>query len=244
MPTSIHCPACNRLLRMPEEYLGRSVQCPGCQLTFTAGADAGEMPSVLPSRREPETERIPFVQRAHDDEDQPWTGRRSPGGRDEDYQADLPRMGRRPPGADHRDEDSSRRHRAARRDRAQAAIAGPANALRITGIAGLVLGVVALLWSIFYGFQDDYWAVVMGISRIFLSIGSICWAGSVLVGALKMKNFEAYRSVKISCIVALFPCNPAWLAGLPLGIWGLRVLNESDVRDVFDEEAGYGTWWH
>jgi hypothetical protein len=227
---------------MPEEYLGRSVKCPGCQLTFTAGADTGETSSMLPIHREP-ADPVPFVQPARDDEDMPWTGHRSPGGRGEEYQADLPYLGRRPPGED-RDDSWSRRHRTLRRERAQATIAGPAKALQLTGIVGIVLGVLALLWSIFYGFQDDYWAVVMGISRIFLSVGSICWAGSVLVGALKMKNFEAYRSVKLSCIVALLPCNPAWLAGLPLSIWALRALSQTDVQDVFDEEAGYGTWWH
>jgi hypothetical protein len=36
MPTTIDCPSCHRALRLPDEYIGRPVQCPGCSHTFTA----------------------------------------------------------------------------------------------------------------------------------------------------------------------------------------------------------------
>jgi len=46
----IHCPSCNRQLRLEEHLRGRLVKCPGCAATFTAGGDgAGAMPGEEPA---------------------------------------------------------------------------------------------------------------------------------------------------------------------------------------------------
>jgi len=37
MAEVIHCPSCNRQLRLADDLFGRLVQCPGCAATFTAG---------------------------------------------------------------------------------------------------------------------------------------------------------------------------------------------------------------
>jgi LSD1 subclass zinc finger protein len=43
MPTTLtECPSCNRKLRLPEEALGKQVQCPSCQTTFYTPALAHE----------------------------------------------------------------------------------------------------------------------------------------------------------------------------------------------------------
>jgi predicted Zn finger-like uncharacterized protein len=47
MPSTIHCPSCSRQLRVPDELLGRAVQCPTCGTSFTAGA--GEAPAARPA---------------------------------------------------------------------------------------------------------------------------------------------------------------------------------------------------
>ncbi|MCI0464039.1 MAG: zinc-ribbon domain-containing protein [Gemmataceae bacterium] len=55
MPEVIDCPSCRRKLRLPEELLGRFVQCPTCGQTFAAPAAEAALPSEaepLPAGRE------------------------------------------------------------------------------------------------------------------------------------------------------------------------------------------------
>jgi predicted Zn finger-like uncharacterized protein len=50
MPNTIHCPSCNRELRVPDELLGKKVKCPACSTTFTAsvaGPEAAPPPPVV-----------------------------------------------------------------------------------------------------------------------------------------------------------------------------------------------------
>lgn len=51
------CPQCGRQLRVPEELLGRAVQCPACGLKFTAGerstSDTPAIQEPIPFREEP-----------------------------------------------------------------------------------------------------------------------------------------------------------------------------------------------
>jgi predicted Zn finger-like uncharacterized protein len=57
MPTIIHCPSCERQLRVPDELLGAKVKCPTCNGTFDATNDAG--PAVPPPQPVPRpTERV------------------------------------------------------------------------------------------------------------------------------------------------------------------------------------------
>ena len=55
MPNTIHCPQCNRELRVPDELLGKKVKCPACSTTFTASiaASEAEPPPLTPVGSEP-----------------------------------------------------------------------------------------------------------------------------------------------------------------------------------------------
>lgn len=50
--TQIECPSCGRRLQMPEEALGKQVQCPSCRSTFVAQVRAVEMGGPPPVARE------------------------------------------------------------------------------------------------------------------------------------------------------------------------------------------------
>src|SRR5438067_797773 len=39
------CPACRNKVQLPQEFLGRAVQCPECQHTFIAGGAAARSPA-------------------------------------------------------------------------------------------------------------------------------------------------------------------------------------------------------
>ena len=92
MPIQINCPSCRGAVRVPEELLGKRVQCPRCQVTFVAEVE-DEPPAVAPTTAErPDDAAGPVPQRP-----------RRPGGVDEyddyDYYDDRPR---RPYGRPHR----------------------------------------------------------------------------------------------------------------------------------------------
>jgi hypothetical protein len=62
---------------------------------------------------------------------------------------------------------------------------------------------------------------------------SVVWGIVVTLGASKMKSLESRGSAMMGSIVAMIPCNPCFLLGLPFGIWALVALNKPEVKDVF-----------
>src|SRR5262249_21232293 len=66
MPNTIHCPQCNRELRVPDELLGKKVKCPACSTTFTASVAGpeGDSPPIvgaIPEDRPLESSPAPQV---------------------------------------------------------------------------------------------------------------------------------------------------------------------------------------
>src|SRR5689334_22870923 len=55
MPIQISCPSCKGAVRVPEDLLGKRVQCPRCQATFVAEADEEPRPAP-PTLAEPPVE--------------------------------------------------------------------------------------------------------------------------------------------------------------------------------------------
>lgn len=52
MPIQINCPSCKGAVRVPEELLGKRVQCPRCEAKFVAEADDEEQPAAPPPTAE------------------------------------------------------------------------------------------------------------------------------------------------------------------------------------------------
>jgi hypothetical protein len=66
------------------------------------------------------------------------------------------------------------------------------------------------------------------------AILSACFAALILIGGIKMKQLQGYGLAMAGCILAMLPCgNCLCCIGLPLGIWGLVVLNRPEVKDAF-----------
>jgi hypothetical protein len=49
-----------------------------------------------------------------------------------------------------------------------------------------------------------------------------------------MLRLRTYGLAITGAIVALLPCNPGCLLGLPFGIWALVALAQPDIKDAFD----------
>src|SRR5262245_9569407 len=73
--------------------------------------------------------------------------------------------------------------------------------------------------------QIIYWIVAL--------VGLI-WGAVVTLGGVKMMQLQSRGSVMVAAIFAMLPCNFCCLAGLPIGIWALVVLNNPEVKEAFD----------
>jgi hypothetical protein len=82
MPIVVSCPACQRALQIPEEFFGKTVQCPDCKHTFEAsasstGVQSGPAPTAPPPPKEAVSER-PAAPRWADDDEEHDEGERPP----------------------------------------------------------------------------------------------------------------------------------------------------------------------
>ena len=78
------------------------------------------------------------------------------------------------------------------------------------------------------GFQAGYWGVGVGFPLI-----SILVNFGVIAGAIQMLRLKGFDMAKAGAIAAIVPCSPLCCLSIPVGIWALIVLNQSDVRRMF-----------
>jgi hypothetical protein len=124
--------------------------------------------------------------------------------------------------------------------RARREVAPPALGLLATGAAGLLIwsGIGLLHVSQEVGdFQDRFLPLVI------VGPAVAALAGVQVVGAALMLRLRAYPWAATAAIVAMIPWSPAWLLGLPFGIWACNVLGRPEVTGEFfgdKRQAGSG----
>ena len=110
----------------------------------------------------------------------------------------------------------------------------PANLLLVSGIVGLLLfapaAIIQTLGALF-GSNGPTW-------QLGWSIFASASAWIVILGALKMKHLESRTLALAACILSLLPISPCWIPlSLPVGIWGLVVLNRREITYAFGAVA-------
>ena len=58
-------------------------------------------------------------------------------------------------------------------------------------------------------------------------------AAVIMLAAQKMRRLESYSLAVTACILAMLPCHPGFLVGLPIGLWTLLVLLRPEVKEAF-----------
>jgi predicted Zn finger-like uncharacterized protein len=234
MPNTIHCPSCNRELRVPDDLLGKKVKCPACSTTFTASVagpepatQAAPAPLVLQESEPSEPARRRPVPDEQVDEG---------GAYDQDYEPSA-----RPPSA--------------RRSRGLAVMRAPAICLMVSAVLSLlVVGyflIVALVVT--EGQMDaqmrlqnpnqtqqerDMAKKMIGMiigpgpavfHLLFIGVNLVIILGSIMMLIGKMRWLAVMGSVlailNIDCICCLL--------GIPFGIWSLIALNNPDAKSAF-----------
>ena len=59
------------------------------------------------------------------------------------------------------------------------------------------------------------------------------WWVIIICAALQMKALRKHGFAMTGAILALIPCNLAWVFGLPFGIWALVVLSKPEIKSAF-----------
>jgi hypothetical protein len=234
MSNTIHCPSCQRELRVPAELVGKKVKCPSCGVIFTAGleAEAPPEPPVVVAEAESPPEAAP-----------PPPSRPLP--REEEYY-------REPAQEDYARQAWERR---LSRQRGLAALRPPAICLLVTGILGLTCNCFSLIsvvgsdpqamkqqfadwpqeWQRFRDIAEksvDFSKSPAGVAYrlAFLALNLV-----LIISAIMMMMGKMYWLAMVGSILAMVNFETCCcLLGLPFGIWSLVVLSKAEVKSAFD----------
>ncbi|MDC0574530.1 hypothetical protein OAO39_01225 [Pirellulaceae bacterium] len=127
---------------------------------------------------------------------------------------------------------------------AKALVKPPAMILMILSIISIVLSVGILIFSagqidmaIFEDFTradpDEQEKAVNVIGNVVGSILSIPFHIFFIFGCKKMMRLESKSVVWMMLILAVIPCCTPCCVGLPIGIWGIVVMNDPIVKLAF-----------
>ena len=124
-------------------------------------------------------------------------------------------------------------------------LSAPAIGLIVTGALNAVFTVIGLLFIALGGASaiNDPQArdalpglgVMVGASVVQLVLG-----GLVIYAGVQMRKVQSWGLAVAGSIVAMLPCLPCCLVGLPIGIWALIVLFDNDVKQAFYGPGPYG----
>ncbi len=230
MPNTIHCPSCNRELRVPDELLGKKVKCPACSTTFTASVAGLETEPQAPTPLGSEPSSPVRLQPA------PEEGVDAAGGYQEDYER---------PSRPSRD-----------RSRGLAVMRPPAICLLVSSVISiLVVGyfmVVALAVT-----KGQFEAQMQAQGKVqtpqekeaaekmigffigpgpavfhllFIGVNLLIILSSIMMLIGKMRWLAVLGSILAILNVDCVCC----VLGIPFGIWSLIALNNPDAKAAFD----------
>jgi hypothetical protein len=221
MPIEFRCSHCGKLLRTGDDTVGRQAQCPECGAISTVPSAPlpSELPTLASAPLTPQPGGNPFGPG-------PTAGA---GPSDNPYQSPAAPAYLAPGQID---------LIAAQR------VAGPATALIVTAILGMILHAFAIVANVVQvAMGPIFWQ--QGPRMIFPirvhtgfdvagNVVAFILSVIVLFGAMKMKRLENYGFAMAAAIIAMIPCiGPCCILGLPFGIWALVVLSDGPVKAAF-----------
>jgi hypothetical protein len=135
------------------------------------------------------------------------------------------------------------------RDLALGKVTAPGWAMMVSGVLGILWCLLQLVMIIVQGPQSNPAFELLGMQQteaqavgfmlgmIGSSIFGVIWAGFILFAGNQLRTLRTRGVVITACILMMIPCFgnslPVCLVSLPVGIWGLVVVNNPTVRDQF-----------
>ena len=111
------------------------------------------------------------------------------------------------------------------RERAGMEVVVPAIGLLLTGVVAFLADPV-ILASVAHFFNDNRGVFIGLVLLVGVAMGLL------VTGAVCMLRLRSYALAVTAAFAAMLPWSPAWLLGLPMGIWALIVLRRPEVMDA------------
>lgn len=77
------------------------------------------------------------------------------------------------------------------------------------------------------------------------SVVSLVLSAVMIYAGLQMRKLQSWTLCMAGAVVAMAPCAPCCILGLPMGIWALIVLLDDEVKQAFNggvPPGGYGEY--
>lgn len=124
-------------------------------------------------------------------------------------------------------------------------VKAPAIALIVVGGIGVLCFLGSLGWLAFGGFARQFQSGPQEVPMAAVIAGNVIGMGLSLAGScfqiyagLQMQKLRNWGVCVAACIVSMVPCIGCCLVGVPVGIWGLVVLMNDEVKKAFASAAG------
>lgn len=128
---------------------------------------------------------------------------------------------------------------------AQTSLAIPAWGLIVVGAINCILPILGAIFScvalyIIAEGPSGAPTAMLGVMEIIIIVFMLVVWGPVgalcIIGGRRMLSMNGRGWAIVGCIAAMLPLGPAFLIGLPFGIWGLVLLLSPDVNKCFDRK--------
>ncbi len=142
--------------------------------------------------------------------------------------------------------NQARQSLADERERARAAVQGPAIALLVVSIISVaalaltlpfdvLLLVVGLSQGRFGGLEVDSVKAMQIVVRMIWGLAILSASAYCIYGAWQMKSLKNFAQARNAAVIAVIPClGPCCLLGIPFGAWALAVLARPEVQSRFE----------
>lgn len=78
------------------------------------------------------------------------------------------------------------------------------------------------------------WAV---FPMLAMAVLSLPLAGVIALAAYKMQRLQLHGLAVTASVLAMLPCHPGFIIGLPIGLWSLMVLSRPEVKAAFRQRT-------
>lgn len=103
-------------------------------------------------------------------------------------------------------------------------------------VLGLAINLLGIGMGAASNSEEGATLMLQGGFGILQGIIGLAAGGFVIYGSQQMMKLQSYSLATAACIVSMVPCvSPCCITGIPIGIWGLVILNDPQVKAAFTQ---------
>lgn len=103
-------------------------------------------------------------------------------------------------------------------------------------VLSLILNLLGVGMAATSNNQQGMEVMIQGVVGMVQGIIGLAVGTFVIYGSNQMLKLQNYSVAVATCILSMIPClSPCCIIGLPVGIWGLVILNDPQVKSAFQK---------